>query len=43
MHVIVLGCRDDLIGSKADAFVIDLHPAIAGAEGDLFCTVGMAV
>ena len=34
---------DDLFGGQANALVVDLHPAIAGAEGDLLGTVGMPV
>ena len=43
MGILLQGCGYQFIGRQADAFVIDVHPAIAGAEGDLLGSVGMAI
>ena len=43
MGVLLDGGGDDFGGGQADAFVVDVHAAIAGAGGDLFGAVGMAV
>ena len=43
MRLLIGGGADDLGRGQADAFVMDVHAAIAGAGGDLFGAVGMAV
>ena len=43
MGLFFLGAFDDFLGGQPDAFVIDIHAAVAGTERDLFGAVGMAV
>ena len=43
VDVLVDGGADDLLGREADALVDDLHAEVAGADGDLLGTVGVAV
>ncbi len=43
MRLLVCRRRNDLGRGQADALVVEIHAAVAGAGGDLFGAVGMAV